>query len=56
MGLAELFKKLHLNVSVRLEMESDSARLILQRGGPGGLRTQSLSRKLGLHVTGDTDD
>ena len=33
LGLAELFKELH----VRLEMDSDSARLIPQRRGPGGL-------------------
>ena len=26
LGLAELFKELHYNVSVRLEMDSDSAR------------------------------
>ena len=37
LGLAELFKELHYNVSVRLEMDSDSARHILQRRGPGGL-------------------
>ena len=37
MGLAELFKELHYKVSVRLEMDSDSARHILQRRGPGGL-------------------
>ena len=38
LGLAELFKELHYNVSVRLEMDSDSARHILQRRGPGGLK------------------
>ena len=38
LGLAELFKKLHKDVSVRLEMDSDSARHTLQRGGPGGLK------------------
>ena len=38
MGLAELFKELHYKVSVRLEMDSDSARHILQRRGPGGLK------------------
>ena len=38
LGLAELFKELHYNVSVRLEMESDSARHILQSRGPGGLK------------------
>ena len=38
LGLAELFKELHYNVSVRLEMDSDSARHILQRMGPGGLK------------------
>ena len=37
LGLAELFKELHNNVSVRLEMDSDSARHIPQRRGPGGL-------------------
>ena len=37
-GLAELFKDLHYTVSVRLEMDSDSARHILQRRGPGGLK------------------
>ena len=36
LGLAELFKELHYNVSVRLEMDSDSARHIPQRRGPGG--------------------
>ena len=36
LGLAELFKELHYNVSVHLEMGSDSARHILQRRGPGG--------------------
>ena len=38
MGLVELFKELHYKVSVRLEMDSDSARHILQRRGPGGLK------------------
>ena len=38
LGLAELFKDLHHKVSVRLEMDSDSARHILQRRGPGGLK------------------
>ena len=37
LGLAELFKKLHCKVSVRLEMDSDSARHHLQRRGPEGL-------------------
>ena len=37
LGLEELFKELHYNVSVRLEMDSDSARHIRQRRGPGGL-------------------
>ena len=32
LGLAERFKEVHYNVSVRLEMDSDSARHILQRG------------------------
>ena len=35
--LAELFKELHYNVSVRFEMDSDSARHSLQRRGLGGL-------------------
>ena len=38
LGLAELFKELHYKVSVRLQMDSDSARHILQRRGPGGLK------------------
>ena len=38
LGLAELFKELHYEVSDRLEMVSDSARHILQRRGPGGLK------------------
>ena len=38
LGLAELFKELHYKLSVRLEMDSDSARHILQRRGPGGLK------------------
>ena len=38
LGLAELFKELHYKVSVRPEMDSDSARHILQRKGPGGLK------------------
>ena len=38
LGLAELFKELHYDVAVRLEMDSDSARHNLQRWGPGGLR------------------
>ena len=37
-GLAEFFKELHSKVSVRLEMESDLARHILQRRGPGGIK------------------
>ena len=37
-GLAELLKELRYNVSVRLEMDSDSARHILHRRGPGGLK------------------
>ena len=37
LGLAELLKELHYKVSVRLEMDSDSARRILQRR-PGGLK------------------
>ena len=38
LGLAELFKELHYKISVRLEMDSDSARHILQRRGAGGLK------------------
>ena len=38
LGLAELFKELHYNVSVRLKMDSDSVRHIPQRRGPGGLK------------------
>ena len=38
LGLAECFKELHHCVSVRLEMDSDSARHILQRTGPDGLK------------------
>ena len=38
LGLAELFKELHYNVSVRLEMDSDPARHTPQRRGPGGLK------------------
>ena len=38
LGLEELFKELHYDVSVRLEMDSDSAKLIQQRKGPGGLK------------------
>ena len=38
LGLAELFKELHYDVAVRHEMDSDSARHILQRRGPGGLK------------------
>ena len=38
LGLAELFKELHCKVSVRLEMDSDSATYILQSRGPGGLK------------------
>ena len=37
LGLAELFNELHYDVSVRLEMDSNSARHILQRRRPGGL-------------------
>ena len=35
LGLAELLKELHYDVAVSLEMDSDSARHILQRKGPG---------------------
>ena len=38
LGLAELFMELHYDVAVRLGMDSDSARHILQRRGPGGLK------------------
>ena len=38
LGLAELFKELHYKFAVRLEMDSDSARHILQRRGPRGLK------------------
>ena len=38
LGLAELFKELHCDVSVRLEIDSDSARHILLRKRPGGLK------------------
>ena len=38
LGLAELFKELHNDVSVRLEVDSDSARHTLQRRRPGGLK------------------
>ena len=37
-GLAELFKELHYKISVRLEMDFDSARQALLRRGPGGLK------------------
>ena len=42
LGLAALFKELHYGVSVRLEMDSDSARHILQRRCPGGLQHNEL--------------
>ena len=38
LGLAELFKELHYTVSVRLEMDSDSATHLLQRRRQGGLK------------------
>ena len=38
LGLADFFKELHYNVSVRLEMDSDSARHVLQRRRPSGLK------------------
>ena len=38
LGLAELFEELHCKVSVRFEMDSYSARQVLQRRGPGGLQ------------------
>ena len=38
LGFPELFKELHHTVSVRLEMDSDSARQVLQRRGAGGLK------------------
>ena len=34
LGLADFFEELHYKVSVRLEMDSDSARHTLQRRGP----------------------
>ena len=37
-GLAELFKELHFNVPVRLEIGSVSVRRSLQRRRPGGLK------------------
>ena len=36
--VAELFKQLHHTVSVKLEMDSDSSRHVLQRREPGGLK------------------
>ena len=48
LGLAELFKELHYDVAVRLEMDSDSARHLLQRKGPGGpkhIEIQCLARQ-----------
>ena len=39
LGVAELFKELHYKVSVRLQMDSDSARHILQRRGPVDSKT-----------------
>ena len=39
LGLAELFKELYYNVSVRLEMDSESARHSLQRRGPRWTQT-----------------
>ena len=48
LGLAELFKELHNNVSVRLETDSDSASHILQRRGPGGLKHIEI-RCLAIH-------
>ena len=38
LGLPELIEELHHNVPVLLEMDPDSARHILQRRGPGGLK------------------
>ena len=38
LGLAEFFKELHYDVPVRLEMDSESARHILQRRGLGALK------------------
>ena len=52
LGLAEFFKEHHYDVAVRLEMDSDSARHILQRRGPGGLKTHRNST-LG-NTTGST--
>ena len=44
LGLAELFKEPCYKVSVRPEMDSDSARHILQRSGPGGLKRLSIQQ------------
>ena len=68
-GLAEFVQELHYTVSEKLEMDSDPARHVLQRRGPGGLtknntadiftkyfdglRILPLSKNLGLHVTRD---
>ena len=41
LGLAELFKELHYNVSVRLEMDSDAARHFLQRRDQADSNTSS---------------
>ena len=38
LGLAKVFKELHYDVAVRLEMDSDSTRHIRQRRGPCGLK------------------
>ena len=38
LGIADFFKEQHYNFPVRLEMDSDSARHILQRRGAGGLK------------------
>ena len=48
LGLAELFKELYYKVSVRLEMDSDSARHILQRRGPAGLKHIGLQLSRGV--------
>ena len=45
LGLAELFKELHCNVSVHLELDSDSARHILQREGPDDSSTVDKRKK-----------
>ena len=40
--LAELVKEFHCKVSVRLQMDAESARHVLQRRGPGGLKRNEI--------------